>query len=52
MRPDDRGLDMTALEGLNSSLAQLGGELWPLAKLAKVAFCGTLRFTQLLVFER
>ena len=40
-----------SLEGLNSSLAQPAGELWPLAKLAKVTFCGTWIFAQFLIFE-
>jgi len=34
-----------SLEGLNSSLAQSAAELWPLAKMAKVTFCGSQIFT-------
>jgi len=41
-----------SLEGLNSSLAQLAGELWPLAKVVKVTFCGILIFTNFFNFEQ
>ena len=38
-------------EGLNNSLAQSAGELWLLAKMVKVIFCGIGIFTKFLVFE-
>jgi len=37
--------------GLNSPSAQSAGELWPLAKMAKVTVSGTWIFTQFLLFE-
>jgi len=43
--------DFSSLGSFNSSLAQSAGELWLLAKMSMVAFCGIRIFTQFLVFE-
>jgi len=43
--------DSTSLECLNSSLAQLAGELWHSSKMAKVTFCATWFFTKICAFE-